>query len=42
VWERKVRAGFDYAGAFGVLVVLTPIACFVSYRIGKMVGRLSG
>jgi hypothetical protein len=36
-----VKTGFDFAAACGVLVVLTPIACYISYRFGKMVGRLS-
>ena len=39
--RRRVKSGFEYAAAFGVLLLLTPIACYVSYRLGKIVGRMS-
>ena len=41
VAEWGVKTGFDFAAACGALVVLTPIGCYVSYRIGTMVGRAS-
>jgi hypothetical protein len=39
--ERGMRTGSTTPPALGVLVVLAPIACYVNYRIGKVVGRMS-
>ncbi len=34
-----MKTGFDLAAALGMLVVLLPIACYVSFLIGRFVGR---